>query len=121
MCLDKVVMQDWSDMYQKILERSDIKEYLHGIYVDDGRTLMDKLKEGSRYVESERKCVVTERARKEDIERGDSREDITKREVLLAMNSVNPDLKFTLEHENDFNNKRLPTLSFEVWSEKKMT
>ena len=32
------------------------------------------------------------------------------------MNSINSDLEFTTESERDFDNKRLPTLSFEMWS-----
>ena len=32
------------------------------------------------------------------------------------MNSINKDLEFTTETEKDFNNHRLPTLSFELWS-----
>ena len=35
------------------------------------------------------------------------------------MNSVSPDLIFTTETETDFQNGRLPTLSFQLWSEKK--
>ena len=42
----------------------------------------------------------------------------TEREMKEAMNSVSEDLMFTTETEDDFNNKRLPTLSFQVWSEK---
>ena len=34
------------------------------------------------------------------------------------MNSINSDLKFTTETESDFDKLRLPTLSFELWSEK---
>ena len=34
------------------------------------------------------------------------------------MNSISEDLKFTTETENDFSKNRLPTLSFEMWSEK---
>ena len=34
------------------------------------------------------------------------------------MNSINSDLVFTTETERDFMNKRLPTLGFEIWSEK---
>ena len=33
-----------------------------------------------------------------------------------AMNSINPDLKFMIENDNDFENWRLPTLAFESWS-----
>ena len=34
------------------------------------------------------------------------------------MNSINPNLEFTIEKESDFNNRRLPTLGFEMWSTK---
>ena len=32
------------------------------------------------------------------------------------MNSINADLEFTTESEREFSNHRLPTLSFEMWS-----
>ena len=31
------------------------------------------------------------------------------------MNSINPDLKFTTESQEDFETERLPTLDFEMW------
>ena len=34
------------------------------------------------------------------------------------MNAINSDLRFTSESEEDFENGRLPTLSFQLWSEK---
>ena len=34
------------------------------------------------------------------------------------MNSVSDDLEFTIEKESDFENSRLPTLGFELWSSK---
>ena len=34
------------------------------------------------------------------------------------MNSISDDLEFTTEMEDDFSKKRLPTLSFEMWSER---
>ena len=42
----------------------------------------------------------------------------TMREIQKAMNVINTDLKFTMEHESEFLNGRLPTLAFEIWSEK---
>ena len=39
-------------------------------------------------------------------------------EITKAMNCMNNDLKFTTEREIDFESGRLPTLSFEMWSEK---
>ena len=37
---------------------------------------------------------------------------------LPAMNSVNPDLEFTVECEDDFQDKKLPTLDFTIWQDK---
>ena len=34
------------------------------------------------------------------------------------MNSVSPDLVFTTETEKEFSNGRLPTLSFQMWSDR---
>ena len=33
----------------------------------------------------------------------------------IAMNSINQDLKFTVETEIDYKEKRLPTLDFYMW------
>ena len=46
------------------------------------------------------------------------RESLTEREMRVAMCDVSSDLDFTTETERDFNNNRLPTLSFQLWSEK---
>ena len=67
-------------------------------------------------MEEERKFVYDERWREQD--ESEDRIERTMREVNKAMNCVNHDLKFTLEHESQFENKRLPTLAFELWSEK---
>ena len=34
------------------------------------------------------------------------------------MNSINANLKFTVETEDDFKDKKLPTLGFGMWQEK---
>jgi len=47
-----------------------------------------------------------------------SRKERTIIEVGKAMNCISEDLKFTTESEEDFVKKRLPTLSFEMWSER---
>ena len=43
------------------------------------------------------------------------RRELTRTEVQCLMNDINEDLRFTTEIEDDFENKRLPTLSFEIW------
>ena len=46
---------------------------------------------------------------------GISRNELTRREVQIGMNSVNKDLRFTMELSSDFPDNRLPTLSFSLW------
>ena len=48
---------------------------------------------------------------------GRTREEITRLEILRAMNSVSTDLEFTMELCSDFVDDRLPTLSFNLWQE----
>ena len=36
---------------------------------------------------------------------------------LPATNAINEDLEFTVETEDDFDDKRLPTLDFSIWQE----
>ena len=43
------------------------------------------------------------------------------RVLLPAMNSINPDLRFTAELSEDFEDGRLPTLDFSLWLEKDQT
>ena len=62
--------------------------------------------------------TYSEEKEKKDIENGVSKKKLTEIEISKLMNSLNPDLKFTTETEVDFKNQRLPTLSFELWSER---
>ena len=66
---------------------------------------------------TERKFIVDDELALMDIGTGRTREDITRVEVLAAMNSVNIDLTFTMELCNDFTDDRLPTLSFSIWQD----
>ena len=83
--------------------------------MDDNRCLIEIIREGLRFDEASKSFLYKEEW--EDEDRGENCIERTKREVLKAMNAVNPDLRFTLEHEEDFPNNRLPTLAFEVWSD----
>ena len=115
MAVARLVMQTWKEEYNKILLDSQIQEFLSGLYVDDGRSLHRKLFLGERYDPKLRKFVVSEDMKKVDIESGITRDEITRKEILIAMNSVNHDLNFTMELCGDFVDGRLPTLSFSIW------
>ena len=43
------------------------------------------------------------------------------RACLPAMNHINPDLTFTTEVAEDYENKKLPTLDFNLWMKEDMT
>ena len=116
MCVARLVMQQWREEYTEILAEAGIKELLSKIYVDDNRAIMEIIKPGWRYVEKKKKFKFNENWIEDD--KKVDRIERTMREVNRAMDSVNTDLKFTLEHESQFPNKRLPTLAFEIWSTK---
>ena len=118
MAVARLVLQEWSEVFKEILKKSDIKELLRGIYVDDGRNVVSKLKPNMRY-NTEKKVFETDIKWAEDDKENDiSREERTVIEIRKIMNSINEDLKFTTELESEFESGRLPTLSFEMWSDK---
>ena len=115
MAVAKLVMQEWKEKFDEILMKSDIEELLSGLYVDDGRSVQRKLAIGERFDEKERKFTVKEEWRKCDLESGRNRDELTRTEVLKAMNAVNEDLEFTMELCTDFSDNKLPTLSFSLF------
>ena len=118
MAVARLVMQEWKDTYDKILEASKIEELLSALYVDDGRTMHRKLFYGERFDRNKMKFTI--HAGLEEIDRREKidRNVLTKEEVNKAMNAVNTDLKFTMELAEEFEDKKLPTLSFSIWPEK---
>ena len=85
--------------------------------MDDGRNVVDILSNGVRYNADTKEFMYKEEWDKEDKESGVSHKKRTEVEVRKLMNSINSDLKFTTESEVDFENGKLPTLSFQLWSE----
>ena len=117
MCVSHIVMQDWRDEYEVILEASKIESLMKGLYVDDGRDLIEMLRLGTRFDSKLKRFVHNRGWENLDIVNGVSRKELTKSQVLIAMNSINEDLKFTLETSEDFSDIRLPTLSFALLEE----
>jgi len=118
MAVARIVMQAWKDKFDIILKNSKIEELLSGLYVDDGRSFHRKLDFGERYDDVIEKFVVDEDSKKADIEAERSREEITRTEILRAMNSISKDLEFTMELCCDFGDMKLPTLSFALFAGK---
>ena len=116
MCVARLVLQQWREDYSLLLREANIGELLSKICVDDNRAIVEKLKPGLRFVEEEKKFIFDEKWVEEDMKIEAGKRTI--KEINKAMNSVNVDLKFTIETEEDFSNKRLPTLAFELWSER---
>ena len=111
-------MQEWWKEFKKILDDSKIKYLMNALYVDDGRILIELLRKGVRFDGELKLFRFDEKWLEEDELNGKTDAERTEREVREAMNSVSPDLIFTTETENDFANGRLPTLAFQMWSER---
>ena len=118
MAVARLVMQEWRDNYQDILERSKIDELLSGLYIDDGRNVQRLHNFGERFVAEENEIKVIPEKVIEDTEMNRCRQELRRLEINKAMNSVNPDLSFTMEFCKDFPENRMPTLSFSLWPEK---
>ena len=46
MCMARLVMQDWWEKFQSILDKGEIEVLLRAIYVDDGRIIVEILRDG---------------------------------------------------------------------------
>ena len=106
-------MQDWSEGYLEILDRSGVMTDALKGYVDDGRQSTDLMIMGTRFNPERNRFTW-----REDWERIDREENIPDEKrmgmiCLEAMNSVIVDLTFTVESVHDFANGRLATLDFE--------
>ena len=93
-----------------ILKNSNIEELLSGLYVDDGRALHRKLRKGERYNPELMKFIVDVELEKEDTENDIDLDELTRTEILKAMNEISEDLTFTMELCSDFPDGLLPTL-----------
>ena len=116
----ELVMQDWADSYRDILVKSEVEVLLLAGYVDDGRQATSTLPMGMRFNPDKKMFEHSEDGFQEDkkrCEQGETRHQRMARICLTAMNSINSDLEFTVETEDDFADKKLPTLDFSMWQE----
>ena len=119
MAVARIVMQFWKDKFDCILKDSKIVELLSGLYVDDGRSIQRLLNFGERYCKLNRKIVSCEEKAIEDIDNNRDRAELTRTEMLKAMNDISEDLEFTMEICKDFPDMKLPTLSFSLYAGEK--
>ena len=115
MAAARIVMYDWSQKYLRLLLDTNLRVDLLSGYVDDGRQITSKMKLGTRFNQDEKKFEITDEWRLEDEKTGESHHKRMSRECLKAMNSINPDLKFTVEIPEDFIDGRIPTLDTDLW------
>ena len=54
MCAGNLTMEEWREKFIEILKASKIEELMAGLYVDDGRNLIEILPIGVRYCEEEK-------------------------------------------------------------------
>ena len=114
----RIVMGEWGVRLRKILSENNIKCWLDGFYVDDVRLVTSILEKGMRWQVKEKKF-----GKKDGWEIEDEKEDIsderrTAIELQNAMNSIFPNIQFTIEIPEDFPEGKLPTLDFKCWQEK---
>ena len=77
--------------------------------------MLDVLPLGCKFIEELGVIEYSEKWERENMENGVTKKENTRREVQKLMNSINEDLRFTTEVEEEFENGRLPTLSFQMW------
>ena len=85
MAVSRLVMQAWYDEFKEILKNSNIEEKSKGIYVDDGRDIVTKLKIGTRYNEENKSFEYDEKEERTDIENNETREKLTEKEMGKMM------------------------------------
>ena len=114
-------MQDWADQYRASLENSGLEVPLLAGYVADGRQGTTILLMGRKFNKDKNQfihCQEQEAIDKKLLREGESRKKRMARITVEAMNSINIDLEFTVEYEEECSNERLPTLDFAIWQEK---
>ena len=112
MCAARMGMEDWGESYTLILLNSGLRVWWIRGYVDDGRQNTSRVAIGMRFNKQTEIFEVTEEGKKEDLEiqeeRGETDCQRMARVCPPCMNSINQDLVFTVECEDDFPEKRLP-------------
>ena len=120
MAASRIVMQDFFENYERVLLSANLEINLLKVYVDDGRQITTILDKGMRYSKEEDMFKWSKEDEEEDIERekeGESKSSFMARLCLPLMNAINPDLTFTAEVAEDFEDKKLPTLDTKLWME----
>ena len=117
MAVSRIVMYHWGKKLRNILSEANVKIWMDSIYVDDYRSLLTALMPGLRWEPSSKRLEYRDEWRDEDLRSGMSTTWRTATVLKEVMESINPDLKFEMELEEDFPDQKLPTLDT-VWLER---
>ena len=117
MCAARIVMHAWSENYKSLLILAKVEIWLLRFYIDDFRQATSCLKMGMRFDITKNEFCYKEEWEVEDKREGKSSMKRMSEVCLEAMNSINPDLKFTLETAEDYEDGKHPTLDFSYWQE----
>ena len=111
--LANLIMKLWDMAWTKLLANEGIDWLLYYRYVDDNRTFLLPLAEG--WVWTENGFEFNPIQEEIDLNSGESDQKRTTRELVKAMSSLVPFLKFEGEDHELYDDKTLPTLDTSIW------
>ena len=117
MAAARVVMGEWGERLLTILREEGMEALLAALFVDDVRLVMPAIEKGRRWDKKMKRLVQNQEWLEEDLLHDESDTKRTSNVVKDIMNSVYREIQFEMEIAEDFPNKRLPTLDFEMWLE----
>ena len=94
---------------RKILSDSEIELLLILLYVDDGRMWVRLIKWGYTFCLKSMKLKFDSEIFLKDSRRRVSAMEKTSEVMLMILNGITPDLKFTMENQSEFSDGHIPT------------
>ena len=109
----RIVMNAWDSGWLEVMEQNGLRIKTGVRYMDDIRIFANAIKEGWRWWDG--KLCFCEEWKQEDQKAGTSSTTRTARVMVDIMSSIWEFLNFTVEVEDDFADKKLPTLDVRIW------
>ena len=106
-------MNKWDTQWMEMMVTNGLEVKTGIRYMDDIRVFMEAIREGWRWWNGA--LCYCKAWKEEDLQEGLSRTARTAKVVLGMMNDVMTFLDFTTEIEDDFADRKLPTLDVKVW------
>ena len=113
----KIRMIRWMRELKDTLTTNGVDPMLAGFYVDDVRLVTPQIPPGVRWSKEAHQFQFNTHWMEEDLDSNTPAGERTSLQLLQVMNSLAPDLTFTLELPRDFSSGRIPTLDSEWWLE----